>query len=418
MPDAAAQLQAALGERGGAAVDLLAELVEIESHVSLPDGVRAVGSAVARELGAAGFDCEWRPCEPVTHEPWIAELLLGDTPPDRVAPALVAERPGRGGRVLLLGDLDTAHAPGSLARNPFRMQGARAFGPGIADMKGGLVVLCLALRALARSGLRAPQLTVVLSPDEQAGSLGSAPIVEREAVGADWCLCMECARDGGRLMAARAQVGIARLDVHGREAYAGADRAKGASAVAALARKLADVDALTDPGAGVYVTATRMGGGRRRSVVPGHAWCTIDVRAADAAGWERARDGLEVIAHRDDGDGTRGELRAYAHRPAVPWTAATDQLLAAAASAADALGHDVSALRSPAAGSSAFAAAAGVPTLDGMGPSGGALMTDGEYVEIDTVTARAAVLALLLHRLAGTDSHTTPHPVMRAFHKG
>jgi hypothetical protein len=117
LPDAAAQLQAALGERGGAAVDLLAELVEIESHVSLPDGVRAVGSAVARELGAAGFDCEWRLCEPVTHEPWIAELLLGDTPPERVAPALVAERPGRGGRVLLLGDLDTAHAPGSLARN-------------------------------------------------------------------------------------------------------------------------------------------------------------------------------------------------------------------------------------------------------------------------------------------------------------
>jgi glutamate carboxypeptidase len=412
---AAARLRSSLARRHGDAIDLLAELVEIESHISLPAGVRAVGRTMSRELEAAGFSCEARPCVLPPLEPWIGDILLPDGRPPAIEDAIVASRAGTEARVLLLGDLDTAHAPGSLARNPFRVNDGRAHGPGVADMKGGLVVLALAVRALADAGLAAPAITVVLCPDEQAGSPASRAIVEAEARAADWCLCVECAREGGRVMASRAQVGIGRLDLYGREAYAGADRANGASAVAALARKLPDVDAVTDVAAGVFVTVTAIAGGRRRSVVPGHAWCTIDMRAADAAGWLGARRALDEIARRPDGAGTRGELHAYAHRPAVPWTDATDELLGVLDSAAGSLGQAIGACASPAAGSSAFAAAAGVPTLDGMGPAGGALMTDAEYVEVDTLIERAAVLALVLHLLAKPAKHTTtPRRSMRA----
>jgi len=122
-------------------------------------------------------------------------------------------------------------------------------------MKGGLVVLAFALEALEKSGLIGPAITtVVLSPDEQAGSLSSRTIIEAAARKADWCFCMECARDGGNLMGSRAHIGVARLDVYGREAHAGSARASGISAIEILARKIGEISALTDPERGLYVT--------------------------------------------------------------------------------------------------------------------------------------------------------------------
>jgi glutamate carboxypeptidase len=363
-------------------VELLGELVRAESHVSRPDGVAVVAAIMERELEAAGFACTRRGCLPPP-ESWLTEVMFPEGRPATLPPALVAHRDGPGPRVLIVGDLDTAHPPGSLLRNPFRVRDGRALGPGVADMKGGLAVLCLALRELGEGG---PALTVVLSPDEQAGSLASRAIVEAEAARADCCLCLECAREGGKLLAARAQVGVARLELRGREAYAGADHGRGASAINALARVIPRIDALTDPGQGVYVTVTRVWGGRRRSVVPGSAGCVIDVRAPDAARWDGAVAAIRALG---------GELRAHAHRPAVPWSA---RLLAQAVAAGAELGLRLEAIRSPAAGSSAFAA--GIPVLDGLGPAGGGLMTQQEYVEVDSLAERAALLARTLHRLA------------------
>jgi glutamate carboxypeptidase len=401
-------LSAALAERTAGGLALLEELVAHESHVSRPAGVRAVADVVCRELATAGFACERvPPARDAGHERWLVDVMYACAVPGDVADAVVAHRPDTAARVLVLGDLDTAHAPGSLARNPFRVSDGRAYGPGVADMKGGLAVLCLALRALADSGLAAPTVTVVLSPDEQGGSLFSRPLIEAQAGRADFCLCLECARDGGKLLASRAQVGVARMDVFGQEAYAGAGQAGGASAIGAIAAAVPAIDALTDAARGVYVTTTLLEGGRRRSVVPGYAACTIDVRAPDGASWTRAADALAAIARELDRPPVRATLRAHAHRPAVPWH---DGLVGVAGEAARALGLEVGAARSPAAGSSAFAAAAGVPTLDGMGPCGGGLMTDGEYVEVASLTERAALLALTLHLLAQHAAMSTdPH---------
>lgn len=363
-------------------MELLGELVRVESHVSRPEGVATVAAIMERELAATGFACERCACPPPP-ESWLTEVMFPEGQPAALAPALVARRDRPGPRVLVLGDLDTAHPPGSLLRTPFQVRDGRALGPGVADMKGGLTVLCLALRQLGEGG---PALTVVLSPDEQAGSLASRALIEAEAARADCCLCLECARDGGRLLAARAQVGVARLEMRRREAYAGAEHARGASAINALARAIPCIDALTNPGAGVYVTVTRVWGGRRRSVVPGRAACVVDVRAPDAARWDAA-----VTAMSDLG----GHLHAHAHRPSIAWNAG---LLAEAVAAGAELGLRIEAIRSPAAGSSAFAAR--IPVLDGMGPAGGGLMTAQEYIEVESLAERAALLARTLHRLA------------------
>jgi glutamate carboxypeptidase len=201
-------------------------------------------------------------------------------------------------------------------------------------------------------------------------------------------------------MAARAQVGIGRLDVTGREAHAGSDHGNGASAVREIAAKVPALEDLTDTSHGIYVTVGCLQGGRRRSVVPGHAQCILDVRTPNAATWQETEHALHAVADEVLDPACATHLRLHAHRPAVERTPATEPLIDLVHTAGDALGTPLEFQSSPAAGSSAFAGGLGLPTLDGMGPLGGALMTDHEYVEIDSLALRASVLALALHLLS------------------
>lgn len=378
---------------------LLAELVGIESHASQPAGVERVGRLVQQALVGTGVS--WRRVRgrpPDAEHAWLAEVLLPGFDYRAVAEVVVGHREGGPGRVLLLGDLDTAFEPGAALRFPFRIEGGRAYGPGVADMKGGLVVLVAAMRALPPT--EAPELTIVLSPDEQAGSLASRSAIEAAAADAEACLCVECARDGGNLMGSRAHIGVARLDVRGREAHAGSDHARGASAVEELAHKILAFKRVHDPAAGVYITVGKVSGGRRRSVVPGSASCTIDVRTPSATVWAETERHMREIVATTQVPGTTSELRIHAHRPESPWTERTDRLIDVARRAGAAAGITFGVIRSPAAGSSSFVGSRGVPTLDGMGPRGGDLMTDREHIELDTVPERALLLALTLHYLA------------------
>jgi glutamate carboxypeptidase len=405
---AVARLRGHLESRRAACLGLLEELVAIESHATQPEGVEAVGDAVARELEAVGFTTRRVPGERIPPEArWLETLMLPGFDFAGLAAHRVSRKAGAGqGRVLILGDLDTAFPPGVAARFPFRVADGRAYGPGVADMKGGLVVAVHALRALAETGLHGPaEVVCVWSADEQAGSLTARGVIEAAARQADWAFCLECAREGGQLMGARAQIGVGLLEVRGREAHAGSAYARGASAIEAMARKVTAIHALTDPAREIYLNVGTVRGGWRRSVVAGAAEATLDVRTPGPETWDEVAGALRAIAARVDVPGTAGALRLASHRPAVPWTAATDRLLAVAREIGAELDLPVAALRSPAAGSSAFVGPLGVPCLDGMGPVGGDLMTDQEHVEVATLPERAALLAGMLHAL-GTGAWT------------
>ncbi len=383
-------------------VRLLERLVNVPSHATQRDGVAQVAQLLGEPLAQLGFSIGERPPPPLPAElAWLESILSPEAPYARLASSYVAQRAGRGERpLLLLGDLDTSAPPGSSTSVPFSVAGRRAYGAGVADMKGGLVVMLTALRALHVHGVPAPPITIVLAGDEQAGSLASRLLVERAAAEAAWCLCFECARDGGRLMHTRGHIGVGEIVARGREAHAGSAWLHGRNALDALARAIVAVDSLTRPESGTFVTVTLATGGRRRSVIPGYARAVIDVRTRDAAAWADVTRMIEAAVRSVDVPDVRLETRLYAHRPGFRPDAHTEGLLVAVREAARSVGVDVSSVESAAAGSSAFAGAAGVPTIDGMGPSGGDLLTPGEYIELDSLAPRAALAAVTIQVLS------------------
>jgi glutamate carboxypeptidase len=322
---------------------------------------------VCRELEAIGYTTEriHGPRLPPDRQ-WLEEFMLAGYDPARLGDHRVARWRGQGhGHVLVLGDLDSAYTAEKLF--PFRLEGERVLGPGIADMKGGLTVAVFALKALQATGLaNLAAITCVLSADEQAGSLDSRHAVEAAALEADWVFCMECAREGGNLMGLRAQIGVAKLDVFGRDAHAGNAYAKGISAIEAMARKITAIHTLTDPAREIYLCVGEIHGGWRRSVIPGHCMATIDIRTPGPAEWDEVEAALRRIAAKEELPGSRAELLIASHRPGVPWTSKTDRLIAIAHEAGDELGSAGVLLRR----GSSIRRSFGVPCLDGMGPSG------------------------------------------------
>jgi len=380
---------------------LLEKLVRTESHASQPDGVNAVGSLVAEPLEQAGFTIERIGPRP-GHDPpgWLADLMLPGQGYSSIGDVWQLHRDGADRRVLILGDLDTAFLPDCSETFAYRTEGDAAFGPGVADAKGGLVVLVGAIRLLQDCEAALPTITVVLSPDEQAGSLRSRPVIEQAAAVNSVCLCLECAREGGNLMGSRSCCGVGKITVIGREAHAGTQREAGLSAISGFAKLVEPLEQLTDASRGRFVTVTQVSGGWRRSLVPGVCSFTLDLRLRDSDAWEELESSLRAVVH--DHAETRGlvvDIRLAQHRPSVTRRSTVEPLIASVASASRALGITLDVITSNAAGSSAFVGH--TPMLDGMGPPGTNLMTLNEQISLTGLAERACLLALTLLSLGG-----------------
>lgn len=385
-------------------LSLLEALVSIPSHVSQPGGVAAMDELVGAELAALGFE-RTDPEPPERSAPaWAEALLSPEAGFDELADPAVWVRPGGGeGRLLLLGDLDAA-----LSLPPeschLVVRDDRVIGPAVADMKGGLVVMIDALRRLERDARPVPPITVVLSGDEQAGSPRSASTIRRHGADAAWALCMECARDGGRVMRSRGHIGIGRLVATGTAAHAGSAREAGRNAVTLLARAILRLEEAGLDDATATVTPTILRGGTRRSIVPAHAEAVLDVRARDRASWDRVASMLRAaLAEVQDADRLQADL--HCHRPGLPATDRTEWLLAVIAGLGREAGLSIEATDSLAAGSTAFLDSSRTAVMDGMGPEGGNLMTPKEYVRIGSLDERAALLASVIASLRDTTPH-------------
>jgi glutamate carboxypeptidase len=350
-----------------AVLDLLRELVEIESPTYSP-GVRRVAEVCARELTALG-------AEP--------RFLEGDN--------LVADLDGDGPPLLLVGHTDTVWPEGTLATVPFRIDNDRAYGPGVYDMKGCLVVLFEAIRLVA-GGRRA--LRVFLTADEEMGSRRARPHLEREARGCAAAFVVEPPGPSGNLKTARKGLGRFRLTVTGRPAHAGTHRHEGVSAVEELAHQVLALHDLNDDERGVSVNVGVVRGGTSENVVAAEAEADIDVRVPRHEDRERLEATLAALEPRLEGASL--EVGGGWTRPPLEPSADAERLFAKAREHGRALGLELEAESSGGGSDGNIVGAVGVPVLDGLGAEGGGAHAPNEHVFLPSIPVRAELLARLL----------------------
>ena len=372
-----------LAERKNAMVDLLREFVELESGSYDKEGVDTVGEVVAAQFSALDFS--------ITRLP---EETTGDH--------LVATRDGAGsGRLFVLIHLDTVWPRGTLSEIPFEIVDGRATGPGVLDMKGGWVVLLHALRALRDLGWNGyERITVFMTADEQLGSPSGRAPLEALAAEHNWSLVLEPARESGALVTKRGAVGAVFVDVEGKTAHA-MGKVPGASAIVEAANIAIALEKLTERDDGVIVNVGILNGGSARQVVPDRARMTIDLRAPtpEKAEWLMNRVN-EIVSTRTIA-GTTARLTGDITRPAFPADQANTELYATALRCADALGIVIGAEATRGGSDANFTAAQGIPTLDGLGPEGANGCTRSEYVVVDSLPRRAALLAGVIAQTSG-----------------
>jgi glutamate carboxypeptidase len=295
-------------------------------------------------------------------------------------------------RVVLLGHLDTVWPTGTLDRWPFTIDGDRMTGPGVFDMKAGLVQLIAAVDQLdERDGI-----TVLVTSDEEIGSTSSQELIEATCRDADAVLVLEPSADGA-LKVARKGVGMFRLDIVGRAAHAGLEPHRGINASVEAAHQVLAAAALARPELGTTVTPTVIAGGTTVNTVPAGATVAIDVRATTSAEMTRVEDALQSLSPQLPGAAVKLVTRSVRQ----PFERVmSESLFARCQKRASALGlATLDGVEVGGGSDGNITAALGVPTLDGLGAVGGNAHAEGEWASVSAMTERAALVAALVREL-------------------
>jgi len=300
-----------------------------------------------------------------------------------------AERP----RVLLVGHFDTVWPLGTLRRKPFAVDDGRATGPGVFDMKAGIVQGFHALATLdSLDGV-----AVLLTSDEEIGSVSSRQLIEETARGAQAALILEPSTGTGALKVQRKGVSVYRFEIHGRAAHAGLEPERGVNALLELALRVVALGALAAPELGTTVTPTVARAGTAGNVVPALASLEVDVRAAEPAEQRRVDEAIRAMA--TTVPGAEVVVDGGPNRPPLPVSAA-HELFVRARKVAERLG--IGPLQGAGVGGGSdgnFTAAVGTLTLDGLGAVGDGAHAEHEHVVVAAMAERAALVAELVEEL-------------------
>ncbi len=363
-------------------LELLEALVNQDSGSYDKTGVDATGVILQRFLASHGVACERIP---------LSER--GD--------CFRAVVPGRkeGPPVMLLGHRDTVFPAGEAARRPFRIEGDRAYGPGVADMKAGLVMNAFVLAAFAVTGGAPMPLVGLFTGDEEIGSLGSRPVIEREAKAARCVFNAEPGRISGNVVTGRRGGIFFRCDVSGKAAHAGLNFDDGRSAILAIARKIQAWMALPEQFPGITVNVGTVSGGLSVNTVAPHATCDIDLRYEKLEGRERLISAIEAIAQQPSVEGTTATIRMLGEFMPMAQSSASRELFQGYIQAAQSIGLEIGGEYTRSCADSGLTAAVGTPTLCATGPVGGNAHSPEEYVELSTIIPRTLALALTVAAL-------------------
>ncbi len=367
------------GERA-AILGLIETLVNTDSGSFDKAGVDAAGARIREFLEARGIASDA-----------VRNDRFGDG---------IRARVGDGGarHVLLMGHRDTVYGPGEAARRPFRIVDGRGSGPGCCDMKAGLAMNAIVLAACKTFGAAAA-VVALFTADEEIGSPSSRALIEEEARRARAVFNAEPGRPDGGVVTGRKGGVFMKLDVTGKAAHSGNDRADGVSAIEEIARKIPELHAITDRARGVSCNVGTIAGGVVINMVAPSATAEFDLRFIDPADRDRAMARIERIVADAHLAGASSRLTITGEfEPLVP-SEDSKRLYAHYAACARDLGQAVREEFAGGCADSGFAASVGAPTICGVGPIGGRAHSPDEFLEIESIVPRAQALALAVMRL-------------------
>ena len=377
-------LTAAQGART-AQLQLLEQVVDIDSGTGDVEGGRKVAAILIERLKALGMTIESVPAE----QAGLAENT-------------VATLTGHGkSRILMIGHIDTVFEPGTVARRPYRTDDQRAYGPGVSDEKGGVVEGVYALQILHDLAFtNFGKIVFLMETSEERGSPGTHALIGRLLKDADVELNLEPGDLPDTLTVWRKGSTNFHIAVKGRAAHAGVAPQDGRNAALELIHQLAGLDVFPKSGDGLTVNLTVMHAGTRANIIPEDAWADVNVRVRDKADFARVEQVLRKNAETTVIPDTRVTVSGGDGYPPLPSNPATDRLAARAQHIYAGLGRTLAAGGNGGASESALAADAGVAALDGLGPVGGGFHSEKEFLELDTVTPRLYLLTMLLMDLS------------------
>jgi glutamate carboxypeptidase len=368
-------------------LDDLERLVNIDCGSYTPEGVDEVGRWTASFLGQLGAEIDVRPDPSGQYGKTVAATFRGKTD---------------GPRVLLVGHMDTVFDPGTAASRPFRIDDGIAYGPGVTDMKSGLLAGLYAIKSLIAEfdGLPFERLTFIANPDEEVGSPSSRDHIKAAAADVDACLVLECARANGDIVSARKGILDTRLTVHGRAAHAGVEPEKGRSAILEAARVVRELHALNGRWPGVTVNVGKVTGGTRPNVVPERCDLEVDVRATTADGLAEVEAAIRELSATTEVPDTTIEANVRVSWLPMEKLERSGRLVDHAKAIAERLGFTVDDTATGGASDANSTSGMGVPSLDGLGPIGGNDHSPAEYLEVESIVPRTTLLAGLLLAMA------------------
>jgi glutamate carboxypeptidase len=353
----------------------------IESKSDAPEGIAAMMALAERDFRAADL---------------ATERISGR---DGYGDHFRARAPwgGDGPGVLVLCHLDTVHPAGTLAINPIRTEGDRAYGPGIYDMKGCVYIAMTAAATLIEAGRETPlPLRFLVVSDEEVGSPTSRPFIEAEADNARFVLVVEPARDGGKVVTSRKGSARMTLTAHGRASHSGLRHQDGESAILEIARQIVDLEAMTDYDSGLTINVGMVSGGTGVNVVPDRCTAEIDLRMTEP------EDGVAAVARilelKPYNPAIKLDISGGVNRPPFRKSNAIAALYEHARALAAELGIDLIDTFTGG-GSDGNFTASRAPTLDGMGVDGHGAHTLDEHLLISSLVPRMLLLRRMFETL-------------------
>jgi glutamate carboxypeptidase len=364
-------------------IDLLRDVVNIDSGSFDKEGVDAVGARFEQHFADYGIET-WR--EP--HD------VYGDAVHGLITKPGSNEKP-----ILLMGHRDTVFPKGEVAKRPFTIKDNLAHGPGVADMKAGVVINVFVAAALKKFDAAPCPIKLLITGDEEIASRSSRPIIEREGRAARAVYNSEPGRPTGNITTGRKGGVFMRFEVFGKAAHSGNNFSVGISAIGELAHKIVQIHALTDMDKGITLNVGLVSGGQSVNTTAPHAEGEIDFRYIDPADRATIMGAIESIIATSTVPGTTAKLHINGEcLPLVQDAAAKAMFEAYQAAAVD---SGLTTLTGEFAGGcadSGFTASVGTPTLCGLGPVGGNVHTDLEWLDIESIVPRAQTLARAILR--------------------